>query len=215
MSRFKYVFYTIVLLALPAFQSSLVAQSLDDVIRAVEAGNARQVTAWLDRGVDVNSTSPSGHSLLMIASRTGQRDLVALLISRRANVRQRSAQGDTALMMASLVGDLEIIRTLIAAGAELDHPGWAPLHYAAFEGRAAAVQLLLERGADKNAVAPNGYTALMLAARNGKAEAAKMLLYADPEVNHRTEKGETALSIARQKNMREVEELIRRAGGVE
>ena len=215
MTNLRYAPQIIVLASLLFLYQLPHAQSLDEVIRAVEAGNVRQVTSWLDRGVDVNSTSPSGHSLLMIAARTGQRELVSLLVSRRANVRQRSAQGDTALMMASLVGDLDIIRTLITAGAELDHPGWTPLHYAAFEGRAPAVQLLLEKGADKDALAPNGYTALMLAARNGKAEAAKMLLYADPDVNHRTEKGETALAIARQKNMREVEELIRRAGGVE
>lgn len=190
-------------------------QAMDDAIRAVESGQAKAVAELLDRGVDVNTTAKSGHSLLMIASRMGHRDVVALLLSRKANVRQRSAHGDTALLMAGLLGDVEVMKLLIGAGADPNQPGWTPLHYAAFEGKAAAVQFLLEKGADKDAVAPNGYTALMLAARNGKTEAAKALLYADPDVNFRTDKGETALAIARARNMTEVVELIRRAGGVE
>lgn len=209
------VMQLIVIAAFSLYGISVQGQALDDAIRAVESGQVKAVAELLDRGVDVNTTAKSGHSLLMIASRMGHRDVVALLLARKANVRQRSAQGDTALLMASLLGDVEVIKLLLGGGADPNQPGWAPLHYAAFEGKAAAVQFLLEKGADKDAVAPNGYTALMLAARNGKTEAAKALLYADPDVNFRTDKGETALAIAKARNMTEVVELIRRAGGVE
>lgn len=209
------ILQVIVITLLSYIHSLALAQSLDDIVRAVDSGQREAVARLLDRGVDVNSTSSTGYSLLMIASRMGHRDVVELLLSRKANVRQRTPHGDTALMMASMLGDLEIMKRLVAAGAELNHPGWASLHYAAFEGKAAAVQFLLENGADKDAVAPNGFTALMLAARNGKTEAAKALLYADPDVNFRTDKGETALAIAKARNMTEVVELIRRAGGVE
>lgn len=188
---------------------------MDQVIRALEDGHVALVTGWLDKGVDVNTTVKSGHNLLMLASRAGSRDIVALLLARKANVRQQSPQGDTALMMASLRGDVEVMKMLVSAGAELNHPGWTPLHYAAFEGASAAVKFLLDGGADKDAVAPNGYTALMLAARNGKAEAAMVLLYADPDVNFRTGDGITALRIAEEKGMKDVAELIRRAGGVQ
>ena len=86
--------------------------------------------------------------------------------------------------MASLNGDLGIIRKLLSAGGELNpKEGWAPLHYAAFEGKVDAVRLFLDVGADKDALAPNGYTPLMLAARNGHTEVAKAILYKDPDVN--------------------------------
>lgn len=191
------------------------SQSLEDILQAVEAGQTRTVAGLLDKGLDANTTDKAGYSLLMLASRFGHREMVAMLIARKADVRRRSAVGDTALMMASLRGDLDTMKLLLEAGAEVKHEGWTPLHYAAFEGAAPAVRYLLEKGADKDAVAPNGYTPLMIAARNGKADAAKAILYEDPDVNFRTSTGETALKIARDRGMQELVELLRRAGGVE
>jgi len=77
------------------------------------------------------------------------------------------------------------------------------------------VRLFLDVGANKDAVAPNGYTPLMLAARNGQLEAAKAILYVDPDVNYRTPEGDTALRIARKRDMKELAELLVRAGGVQ
>ena len=52
---------------------------------------------------------------------------------------------------------------LLEQGAELNPDGWAPLHYAAFEGRAQMITFLIGKGARKDAPAPNEFTALMLA----------------------------------------------------
>jgi len=118
--------------------------------------------------------------------------------------------------MACLGGNASVVRRLLDAGGELNpKQGWAPLHYAAFEGHAGTAKLLLERGANKDAVAPNGYTALMLAARNGKSEVAKVILYRDPDVNFRAGSGDTALKIARKRDMKELETLLLRSGAVE
>jgi len=191
------------------------SQSMEDMLRAVENGETRTVSTWLDRGLDVNTTDKLGNTILMLATRFGHRDMVMMLIDRKAQVQRRSPAGDSALMMASLRGDVGMMDLLVKAGAEINHEGWTALHYAAFEGSAEAAKFLLARGADKNAVAPNGYTPLMIAARNGKADAAKVLLYEDPDVNFRTESGDTALKIARQREMRELVGLLQRAGAVE
>jgi len=190
--------------------------SYEKMLRAVEDGETAEVKRLLSRGMDPNTTDPKGMSVLMIAARKGEAEIVALLIAKRANVGQQSRAGDTALLMACLNGNIAVIRSLLDAGGELNpKKGWTPLQYAAFSGHADAVDLLLKRGAEKDAVAPNGYTPLMLAARNGKFEAAKALLYADPDVNFRTPGGDTALRIARKRDMRELVELLKQSGAVE
>ena len=215
MKIIKYVLYLIVIASVFAISEASALSSYEKMLRAVEDGEYSEVKLLLDRGIDPNTTDPKGMSVLMIAARKGDARIVSLLIQRRANVGQRSPAGDTALLMAALNGNTKVISSLLDAGGDLNPAkGWAPLHYAAFAGNAAAVRLLLERGAKKDAVAPNGYTALMLAARNGKVGATKALLYADPDVNFRSVTGETALSVARKRDRKEVEELLRQAGAV-
>jgi len=212
----RIVLYLYVLLTLLGSNEAFSQSSYEKMLRAVEEGDFKEVKLLLDRGMDPNTTDSKGNSILMIAARKGAAEIVSLLVARRANVAQRSPVGDTALLMASLNGDLRVIRELLSAGAELNpEKGWTPLHYAAFSGKADAVRLYLDVGAEKDAVAPNGYTALMLATRNGHVEAAKAVLYADPDVNFRAPGGETALRIARKRNMKEVEDLLVRGGAVE
>lgn len=211
----RYVLQVIVVTLLSVFSTAPLSQSMEDMLRAVENGEIKTVSGWLDRGLDVNTTDKLGNTILMLATRFGHRDMVTMLIERKAQVQRRSPAGDSALMMASLRGDVAMMDVLVKAGAEINHDGWTPLHYAAFEGSAEAARYLLSKGAEKNAVAPNGYTPLMIAARNGKAEAAKVLLYEDPDVNFRTESGDTALKIARERGMRELVGLLQRAGAVE
>ena len=127
-------------------------------------------------------------------------------------VARRSPHGDTALMMACLKGHLAIAKLLVANGAQISQSGWAPLHYAAFEGRTEVIRYLLEKGAEKDAPAPNGFTALMLAVRGGHIDTARLLLYEDADLTVRGPKGETALGIARERKNQELEDLLRRAG---
>ena len=110
------------------------------------------------------------------------------------------------------VGKEKIVPLRAKRDAHVNKTGWAPLHYAAFEGQPEVVKYLLEKGAVKNSLAPNGYTPLMLAARNGKVDAARVLLYEDPDLTIKGPKGETALSLAKEKDLKEMETLLRRAG---
>ena len=192
------------------------AQSLEDSLRAALDGDLLTVQRIVERGATPDSADQEGNSLLMLASRSGHVPVVSYLISRKAAVNARNRFGDTALMAAALKGHLEVARVLIANGADLNAPGWAPLHYAAFENRAEMIKYLLEKGADKNAVAPNEFTPLMLAVRNGHEDAARALLYGDPDVNYRTRSsGDSALRLAMQKGHVPVVDLLKRAGAVE
>ena len=192
------------------------AGAYEDLLRAAELGDAKGIEQLLARGSDPNTADAKGNTLLMIAAREGHKDVVWTLVRRKANPNRRNQHGDTALMMASLRGDREIARMLIEfGGADVKHSGWAPIHYAAFQDKPDMIRYLIAKGADKDALAPNGYTALMMAARSGHTDAAKVLLYEDVDINVRSPDGATALQIARQRKHNEMAELLVRAGGVE
>lgn len=116
----------------------------DDLLKAIEDNNTSEVTAILQRGMDVNTVDKSGNTLLILAVEKGNLDLVKFLIGHRARVHSRNQYGDTALMMAALKGQLEMAQLLVASGAEINHSGWTPLAYAAFGGHAQVVEFLIE-----------------------------------------------------------------------
>ena len=151
----------------------------------------------------------------MLAARGGHVKVAQLLVSRKASVTQKSKVGDTALMAAALKGQIPMAAFLLEQGAELNPAGWAPLHYAAFEGRAQMITFLIGKGASKDAPAPNEFTALMLAVRGGFEDATRSMLYADPDVNYKTQGGDTALKLASQKGYAPMVELLKRAGATE
>jgi ankyrin repeat protein len=190
-------------------------QALDQFFKAVNDGDAKTVATLLSLGLDPNTPDATGSTPLMTAARLGHLELASLLIARKADIARRSSHGDTALMFASLKGHLTVVQLLVDKGAPVVQDGWAPLHYAAFEGRADVIKYLIGKQADKNALGPNGYSPLMLAVRSGHLEAVRTLLYEDADLKIKGPAGETALGIAMAKKNGELEALLRRAGAVE
>src|SRR3954469_14833243 len=100
-------------------------------------------------------------------------------------------------MMAALKGQAELVRKLIARDADVNKPGWAPLHYAATGGHLAVMELLLENNAFIDAESPNGTTPLMMAAMYGSPQAVNLLLDAGADVAMVNKLGLTALDFAK------------------
>ncbi|KAB2970700.1 MAG: ankyrin repeat domain-containing protein [Zoogloea sp.] len=173
------------------------ADTLDDLLNAAKLGDAREVSRQVAKGMDVNSTDENGNSLLILAAREDQPKVVAELLRQRGiKLDARNAAGDSALMLASLKGHTEVASLLLGAGADFRHEGWNPLLYAAFEGRLAIVDLLLTKGANPNAKAPNQATPLMFAARNGHEEVVIRLLKAGADLDLLNDQKESAESWA-------------------
>lgn len=181
-SRSRALLAAVALASCGLFSSAALAGSYDDALSAARMGDTRQLVGLLERGIDPDTVDEQGNSLLILAAREGQVDTVAALLRHRAKRDYRNLAGDSALMLALLKGHDEVVRALLDAGATVNHDGWAPLHYAAFEGREAALEMLIAAGADVNALAPNKATALMLAARNGHVGVVRRLL-AMPQID--------------------------------
>jgi ankyrin repeat protein len=117
-------------------------------------GTAKELKAQLDAGLDPNSKTAEGTTLLMMAAPDAEK--VKLLIDRGADVRAKAKSGFTALMVATTYfGSSPSVRLLLGAGAEAN-PGKevaldaSPLFLAALAGDGDNIALLLAKGADPN-----------------------------------------------------------------
>lgn len=173
---------TTALLVLALNAGHAMAGVYDDILKATHMSDNTTVVDLLRRGMDINTSDEQGNTLLMIAVRTSNKELVKFLLENRANALKRNRYGDTALMLAALQGHVDIAEMMLERKVDPNQSGWAPLHYAAFENHARIIALLLTAGADINARAPNGWTALMLAAQRGHLESVRMLVGANADM---------------------------------
>jgi ankyrin repeat protein len=128
--------------------------------------------------VAVGQTIPPPNGL-MTKVREGDRRGVETLLRSGADPNSRDEHGSTALMHATAFSSPDMMRLLLSSGADpklADSRGSTAIMWATAD--AARVRLLLDRGADVNAMRPDGVTPLITAALRGNTEAARMLVAA-------------------------------------
>ena len=114
-------------------------------------------------------------------------------------------------MLAAMKGRLALAQALIARGAEVNRPGWAPLHYAATHPGPVApdlTRLLLEHHAYIDAESPNGTTPLMMAAQYGSGAAVRQLLDAGADASLKNQLGLTAQDFALSSGRQDVFDML-------
>lgn len=189
----KKVLYLIVLIG----YSVSYAGSYEDFFQAVSNDNANAVQTLLNRGFDPNSVNPKGHAALFVALRVPAPAVAKVLIAHPdTKVEVRSDKDESPLMLAAIKGQVELCRQLIERDADVNKPGWAPLHYAATSGNAAVIRLLLDHYAYIDAESPNGTTPLMMAAMYGSEDAVKVLLDAGADASIKNAIGLSAVDFA-------------------
>ena len=205
MHHIKQILYLFVL----SFNLSSNAGSYDDYFVAIKQDDAKTINALLDRGFDANTRSPAGEHGLALAIREPSLKVVSALMAwPKTNVEARNPKDESPLMLASINGMLDVAKQLIDKGADVNKPGWAPLHYAATKGHVAVMALLLEHHAYIDAASPNGSTPLMMASLYGTAPAVKLLLEAGADPLLKNEQGLTAIDFAHRDKRAESAEII-------
>lgn len=185
------------------------AGAYEDWFRAIKQDDPRAMQALLQRGFDPNTVDPKGvHGLYMALQEECYKAAELLVAWPKTNVEWRTPQDESPLMLASLRGQVELVRKLMARGADVNKPGWAPLHYAATHGHLKIMEMLLEEHAFIDAQSPNGTTPLMMAAHYGTPEAVKLLLEAGADTQMKNELGMTAVDFANRANRKDSAELI-------
>ena len=188
------------------------AGSIEDFFSAIQRDDARALTALLQRGFDPNTRDAKGQPGLLLAVREpAPNALRVLLNAKNIQVEARNSQDESPLMMAAIRGQLDIARQLIDKDADVNKPGWAPLHYAVSSSQGDALgvaKLLLDNSAYVDAASPNGTTPLMMAAMYGTPEAVKLLLEESADPTLKNQLGLTAIDFARRANRNDVAELI-------
>lgn len=186
------------------------AGAYEDIIIATEGNDTAKVIEFLNRGMDVNTADRQGTTLLMMAARNGNTEVVKSLLASRANVNRRNQYGDTALSLAALNGKLDTAKLLIDHKADLNPSGWTPLHYAVFSGNGEMTSMLIARGAQLDVRAPNGQTALMLAVKAERLDLVKQLVAAKADRNLTDPDGHTAWQLAEQLKFKEIADYLQK-----
>jgi ankyrin repeat protein len=145
------------------------------------------IKAWIDQGAewrdDASGEVPPpppdpGAARMMEAIRNGDCALDRMLKDDRAHINLKGLGGSTPLMYAALYGDADCVRRLLADGADpniKNESGATALMWAT--DSLEKTQLLIEHGADVNAVSEFGRTPLLIAAgRSGSSPVVKLLL---------------------------------------
>ena len=185
------------------------AGSFEDFFMAIRNDEVKVISNLFGRGFDPNTVNLQGEPAILNSLKLGSLKSFEFIVQHpKTNLNVRNSHGESALMLVCLKGELELAKMLIQRDADINHPGWTSLHYAASGGHTAIVQLLLDQSAYIDAESPNGTTPLMMAARYGNEKAVQLLITEGADWKLKNQLGLTALDFAVQGRRPEAIKLL-------
>lgn len=188
------------------------------LLAASTPGTSPILKLLLEAGADLKTKEENpGAAPVVVAAEANDSASFLLLVNHDASV--EGPAGMIALLVAAGHGNLDIMKSLLDRKVPSDMPSpnglggkvkqgdvavgsLTPLHLAATSGGLAAVQLLLERGANPNKQDVRGMTPLMLAIGTDHQDSRviRLLLSHGADPNIKSKAGETALDWAKKFN---------------
>ena len=188
------------------------AGSFEDFFMAIKNDEVKVISSLFVRGFDPDTVDLNGEPAILNTLRHGSLKSFELIAKQpKVNLNVRNSHGESALMLLCLKGDFDLAKMLIKREADINHPGWTPLHYAATGGHTAIIQLLLDESAYIDAESPNGTTPLMMAARYGNEKAVQLLINEGADLTLKNQLGLNALDFAVQGRRPESIKLLQSA----
>ena len=185
------------------------AGSFEDFFMAIRNDEVKVISNLFGRGFDPNTVNLQGEPAILNSLKLGSLKSFEFIVQHpKTNLNVRNSHGESALMLVCLKGELELAKMLIKRDADINHPGWTSLHYAASGGHTAIIQLLLDESAYIDAESPNGTTPLMMAARYGNEKAVQLLITEGADWKLKNQLGLTALDFAVQGRRPEAIKLL-------
>ncbi|MHC4212870.1 MAG: ankyrin repeat domain-containing protein [Planctomycetota bacterium] len=203
----KILFLAIVILTgIVAFfyvlEKRLASFTVNDLIRAIDAQNKREIALILKRRPElVNERNSEGMTVLhRVCGASEPIDIIEFLIENGADVNATMSNNKTALVRAVQHDSTDEVELLLVNGADADATtgdGGHVLFIAAKSGQKDIMKLLVAHGADVNARNREGQTILFYDFVLKDNDFLKTILEKDIDLNVRDIDGMTAIKLAR------------------
>ena len=167
-----------------------------------------------------DSPSLDGDSAIHFAASAGNLECLQYLYEKDNNqINKLNNLGHTPFVYALSKGQTSIIIYLLSKDIDLNFnivsylgSQTFPLHIVAQEGHVEVVKLLLEKGANIEAINNQGFTSLWIAAYKGHTEIVKVLIAAGANIEAIDDEGYTPLEVAARNGHVEVVKLLLEKG---
>jgi ankyrin repeat protein len=165
-----------------------------DLLDAIVSGDSQAVQSITKQDPSVlRATTETGESAVILAVYRNQTVIAEILLAAGAplNIYEASAMGKKDKLNELLNSQPDLINSY-------SHDGWTPLHLAAFFGHHEAIELLIQKGANLNALSKNNLAVSPFhsALASRKTSIAEFLLDHGASVNEKSGAGFTPLHYA-------------------
>lgn len=188
---------------------------------AIKKNELRIVKLFVRSNYNLSKYNSSGNTVLCVAARAGNPELVQALFSGNVNIAQRNySDGLTPVCCAIQGGNTAVIDMFINKGVNINSRlefanGINPLHLAAAEGKDEVITYLLSKGANVNAEDLDGRTPLHYACKQDKLSVLYILLNSGANPKAQDEKGITPIDIAQEMGYANIVDVLKQNGAVQ